>query len=447
MSEPQTTAWDRDCLEALKSIGKTLGQMSLYKLGHPAVAATLKLAEDSLAQALAQLPQGELSYSIDQDKLIVNGRIIAAVNQLPNPVAGFFNRFKLNTLTFKSGLENSELAVFCELAASRPDDKAAGDPQAFLAERGVTRIVLNEAIYSKGASSTSQPQAQAERPATPLAELQALGQAIEQKSLDNTMRALVERAVSDNAQRGKVYEQVMELLKEDIERRIGEVVKPLREEKNVLQNEQTRTQTVLTNMAEGVIMVDEHGKILMMNPAAEQVYGSSLGQLAGAHLTEKVGEEHVVTLAAEIATPKDRAIGRDVKVAGADDTLRTVKSSGAVVQNEAGKVVGMVASLTDVAKQKELQRMQRDFVAHMTHELRAPLSSIRAALEILQGEVGPKVKEEDNKMLATAIKNSDRLADLINSILDFSKIESGQMQVYPKKADAEKIARDGVESL
>ena len=447
MSEPQTTAWDRDCLEALKSIGKTLGQMSLYKLGHPAVAATLKLAEDSLAQALAQLPQGELSYSIDQDKLIVNGRIIAAVNQLPNPVAGFFNRFKLNTLTFKSGLENSELAVFCELAASRPDDKAAGDPQAFLAERGVTRIVLNEAIYSKGASSTSQPQAQAERPATPLAELQALGQAIEQKSLDNTMRALVERAVSDNAQRGKVYEQVMELLKEDIERRIGEVVKPLREEKNVLQNEQTRTQTVLTNMAEGVIMVDEHGKILMMNPAAEQVYGSSLGQLAGAHLTEKVGEEHVVTLAAEIATPKDRAIGRDVKVAGADDTLRTVKSSGAVVQNEAGKVVGMVASLTDVAKQKELQRMQRDFVAHMTHELRAPLSSIRAALEILQGEVGPKVKEEDNKMLATAIKNSDRLADLINSILDFSKIESGQMTVYPKKDDPERIGREAVESL
>jgi signal transduction histidine kinase len=50
-------------------------------------------------------------------------------------------------------------------------------------------------------------------------------------------------------------------------------------------------------------------------------------------------------------------------------------------------------------------------------------------------------------MLNTALKNSDRLAELINSILDFSKIESGQMAVFPKKADAEKIAREAVDSL
>lgn len=451
MAEPQTTAWDRQCLEALKSLGKTLGQMTLYKLGHPAVAATIKLAEDNLADALVQLPQGELSYSLDQDKLIANGRIIAGVNQLPNSVPGFFKRFKLNTLTFKSGLSNAELAAFCELAASRPDDKLSADPQAYLAERGVSHIVLNEAIYSKLAENASPTApaaaAQPDRPAAPAVELKALDEALDKKSLDSIMQILVERAVPDSEQRGKVYDKVMSLLKEDIERRIDQVIKPLVEEKNILQNEQTRTQGVLTNIAEGVIMVDEHGKILMMNPAAEHIYGSSLGQVAGMHLAEKASEEHVVALAAEIATPKDRPIAPEVKVAGADDTRRTLKASGAVVQNEAGKVVGMVQSLTDVAKHKEFQRMQRDFVSHMTHELRAPLSSIRAALEILQGEVGPKVKDEDNKMLATAIKNSDRLADLINSILDFSKIESGQMTVFPKKDDGERIAREAVESL
>jgi PAS domain S-box-containing protein len=201
-------------------------------------------------------------------------------------------------------------------------------------------------------------------------------------------------------------------------------------------------------MVEGVVMVDEAGKILMMNPAAEQLYGASLAEVAGQPLTSKASEEHVITLAKELtAPPGDHAVDASVDVAGGGDTRRTIKSSGAIVQNQDGKVVGMVSQLTDVAKHKELQRMQRDFIAHVTHELRAPLSSIRAALEILQGEVSDKIREEENRMLQTALKNADRLADLINSILDFSKIESGQMAVFPKKYDAERIARDGVDSL
>ena len=240
----------------------------------------------------------------------------------------------------------------------------------------------------------------------------------------------------------------MQLLQEDIERRIEQVTRPLRQEKTVLQNEQLRTQAVLQNMAEGVVIVDDQGKILMMNPAAEHIYGTTLAQAAGKHLTEKAGEEHVVSLAEELKTPpSDREGDKSVHVKAVEDTRRTLQASGAIVQNEAGRVVGMVSTLSDVAKHKALERMQRDFVAHVTHELRAPLSSIRAALEILQGEISGKMKDEENRMLATALKNSDRLADLISSILDFSKIESGQMAVFPKKADAERIAREGIESL
>jgi signal transduction histidine kinase len=117
------------------------------------------------------------------------------------------------------------------------------------------------------------------------------------------------------------------------------------------------------------------------------------------------------------------------------------------VKTEEGKVVGMVSALPDQTKHKELQRMQRDFVAHVTHELRAPLSSIRAALEILQGQFVGKIEEDETRMLNTALKNSDRLSEMINSILDFSKIESGQMEVFTKPTDAVQIARDAVDSL
>ena len=454
--QEEATAWDRQCLEALKSLGKTLGQMTLYKIGHPAVAATIQLAQDNLAAALSQTPQGELAFSLDADKLLCNGRIVGSVGALPSSIPGVFNRFKLSTLSFKSGLSNEELAAFCELCSSRPGAGAPADPKAYLEERGVSRVSFNEAVYAKmnaapeeqGAAALASIQAAVAAAAgDPEAEARAILEAVETQSLDATIAALVGKAVSDPARRAEVLKRVMELLRTDVEKRIAEAVKPLQEERNMLANEQQRTQSVLSNMVEGVVMVDEQGKILMMNPAAEQIYGTTLSQVAGQPVSLKAGEEHVVTMAAELTTPKDREISKEVSVSGDDDTKKTLKSAGAIVQNEQGKVVGMVSSLPDVAKHKELQRMQRDFIAHVTHELRAPLSSIKAALEILEGEVAGKIKEDEARMLQTAMKNSDRLADLINSILDFSKIESGQMQVYPKKADAERIAREGVDSL
>lgn len=451
MAETQTASpFDKQCLEALKMLGKTLGQMTLYKIGHPAVAATIQLAHEQMTAALSQAP--ELSFSIDGDKLLCNGRIVGPVNSLPNVIPAVFNRFKIGSLSFKPGVTTDDIAKFCELCAMRPGTPGGpASPAAYLTEKNVSSISLNEAVYAKMSGQPLNQAAVAETAGAPAADAAAdaapILAAVDQASVDYTISTLVSKAVADPAKRAEVYQKVMELLKMDIEKRLEEAIKPLREERNLLANEQQRTQSVLSNMVEGVVVVDDQGKILMMNPAAEQIYGTTLAQAAGQHITAKAGEEHLITLANEINTPKDREINKEVKATGEADVKKTLQSAGAIVQNEQGKVVGMVNSLADVAKHKELQRMQRDFVAHITHELRAPLASIRAALEILQGEVKDRIKEDEARMLGTAVKNSDRLADLINSILDFSKIESGQMQVFPKKADPERIGRESVDSL
>lgn len=429
MADPQpAAAWDKACLEALRALGKTLGQMTLYKIGHPAVAETLKTAEEQLNRVLGQAAEGQLTFSFDAEKLVANGRIVGGRKDLPTSVPAVFSRFKLASLTFKAGLSNAELAAFCELASLRADAEAARDPEAYLKGKGVTRIVFSEAVYAKMTED-------------------ALVQAISQRSLDEIVQALIGSALSDPKAQRKAYDKVTQLVADDIQRRVDEVVRPLQQERDVLANEQTRTQNVISNMVEGVVVVDDAGKILMMNPVAEQIYGTTLAQAAGTNLIEKTGEEHIVTMACEIATPADRPIKPEVQIAGEGEVKKTLKSAGAVVQNEQGKLVGMVSSLSDAAKYKEVQRMQRDFIAHVTHELRAPLTSISAALEVLEGEISGKLGESQTKMLASARTNSGRLAELINGILDFSKIESGQMQVFPKKADPERIAREGVDSL
>jgi PAS domain S-box-containing protein len=472
---------ERQTLEALKAIGKALGQMALYKVGHPAVIATIAAAQENLASALGLSSNGEIAIGIDRDKLILNGRVVGSLGQLPVSLANLFNRFKLTSLSFKTGISTDELIAFCELAAMRADSPAAADPKGWLAGRSVANIVFNEAVYLKagdkaagaggaegaapggGGSGTGGGSGDGEGPggggsgdgagpggggaAGAQAAIQGISDAIAGGSLERTMMALVEKAVPDPVLRKKVIDQVMKLLESDIAKRVEEVTVPLKREKKTLQNEAKRTDSVISNMVEGVVVVDDQGKILMMNPAAEQIYGQTLAQSAGKAITDKPNEQFVVTLASELTTPADRDIAGDVKLQGDADTQRTLRASSAVVKTEEGKVVGMVSSLPDQTKHKELQKMQRDFVAHVTHELRAPLSSIRAALEILQGQFASKIEEDETRMLNTALKNSDRLAEMINSILDFSKIESGQMTVYTKPVEAEKIARDAVDSL
>ena len=466
---------EKQTLEALKAIGKALGQMALYKVGHPAVGATIAVAHENLTAALALSSNGELAVGIDHDKLILNARVVGNLSQLPASLANLFKRFKLTSLSFKAGLTSDELVSFCELAAMRADSPAAADPKGWLAGRSVVSIVFNEAVYLKAGDKGGAPgtgaggasagegkgggDGQAGEGAGPgagagdggaaaaQAAIQGISDAIAAGSLERTMMALVEKAVPDPVLRKKVIDQVMKLLEQDIAKRVEEVTIPLKREKKTLENEAKRTDSVLGSMVEGVVVVDEQGKILMMNPAAEQIYGQTLAQSAGKPITDKPSEQFIVTMANELSTPADRDIAADVKLQGAADTQRTLRASSAVVKTEEGKVVGMVSALPDATKHKELQRMQRDFVAHVTHELRAPLSSIRAALEILQGQFASKIEEDETRMLNTALKNSDRLAEMINSILDFSKIESGQMEVFTKPADAGQIAKDAVDSL
>ena len=140
---------ERQALEALKAIGKALGQMALYKVGHPAVLATITAAQENLAAALALSPSADLSIGIDRDKLILNGRVVGTLAQLPAALANVFTRFKLTSLTFRTGLSADELIAFCELAAMRADSPAAADPKGYLAGRSVSNIVFSLALASR----------------------------------------------------------------------------------------------------------------------------------------------------------------------------------------------------------------------------------------------------------------------------------------------------------
>jgi two-component system phosphate regulon sensor histidine kinase PhoR len=92
------------------------------------------------------------------------------------------------------------------------------------------------------------------------------------------------------------------------------------------------------------------------------------------------------------------------------------------------EVSGVVAVLHDVTREKDIARMKTDFVSNVSHELKTPLASIKAYVEMLMdGEAEDEdTKREFYEIIST---EADRLHRLIENILDISRIESGVVKV------------------
>lgn len=437
-------------MELLKSLARSLGQMGLYKPGHPAVQESLAQVYVMLNKLLSTAP--EISIALDNDKVLANGRLLFSADRLPGSLRNIFTRLRLHSITFLPGVTQGELTSFCELAALKSEPGHAVKAGDFLKEKGVEKIRTNEDIYAK---VEKKPKGAPRHAAPPSQEVRALkkpavsvGEQIAGQSFESAVGILAEKASPDNEDRKKIVQTVLEQFRRELDQKIRTATEQLRKEKKKIENDQMRTESVISSAAEGLVVVDNSGKILMMNPAAEQISGKPLSESVGKAVFDIAGlEKQVVALAKEISSPDDRNVSKEITLKGDPDTSRSMRQSTAVVQSQDGKIVGTMSVPPDIAKYKETQKMQRDFVANVTHELRSPLTSIRAALEMLNRDLKVKLGATDMRVLNTAIRNSERLGSLINDILDFSKLESGALTAHPQESSAAEIASEAVESM
>jgi len=85
--------------------------------------------------------------------------------------------------------------------------------------------------------------------------------------------------------------------------------------------------------------------------------------------------------------------------------------------------------------------------AYLTHELRAPVTSIRLGLEILAEQVQDRLEADEKQMLVLAIRNTQRLEGLVDDIMDYSKIAAGKMAIIKEACDARALVDDAIGAL
>lgn len=204
------------------------------------------------------------------------------------------------------------------------------------------------------------------------------------------------------------------------------------------------TEAVIHSIAEGLVVVNSTGRVIMMNPAAEKLLGISKKDKIGKSLSEDQKDEQLISLIKN-QPGKD---GKEIELAAhQDETRKILRASTAVVENEEGKTVGMVSVLSDITKQKELDQMKSSFVANVSHELRTPLVAMEKSISLmLHKDAGPLTQTQE-QFLSIAHRNLERLSLLINDLLNLSKLESGKAEIKKAPVAIDKVISEAVEGL
>lgn len=132
---------------------------------------------------------------------------------------------------------------------------------------------------------------------------------------------------------------------------------------------------------------------------------------------------------------------------GADGEYRTFLTRVVPIRDEKGKIIRWFGSNTDITKQKELERQKDDFLGIASHELKTPVTSIKAYGQVLERIFQKRGDSASVELLSKMGTQVDRLTSLIEDLLDVTKIQSGRLKFNDNYFDFNVLVEEIVEEL
>ncbi len=190
---------------------------------------------------------------------------------------------------------------------------------------------------------------------------------------------------------------------------------------------QVKQQSLIATMADGAILLDEEGLIVLVNPTARRLFRWEGRNLEGQELLNVLPE----ILSNELHTPIASLLGNkgennDLRCSFGEPsrTLRIVLQS---VRDSTGETLkGIAVTIQDLTREVELNAAQNRFISNVSHELRTPLFNIKSYVETLYDLDDQLTADEKKEFLGIANNETDRLTRLVNDVLDLSRLESGR---------------------
>ena len=218
----------------------------------------------------------------------------------------------------------------------------------------------------------------------------------------------------------------------------NEMASDLRRTIGAIEEERSEIAAILAGMADGVAIVDEEGRVVALNRAAERMLETVEATARGRSVAEVVRQHELVehlTRGSPPETPLVITLGRDRRQVQV--VVTPVKVADRTHQ---------VVLLQDVTELRRAEAIRRDFVANVSHELRTPLASLRALVETLEDgalDDPPAAREFLTRMHVEV----DGLSQMVEELLELARIESGRVQLRFARSDVGRLVEAAAERL
>ena len=210
-----------------------------------------------------------------------------------------------------------------------------------------------------------------------------------------------------------------------------------------LEAERVRMAAILSGMVEGVLVVDPHGRLQLVNDAARQMLNVD-PNLIGRHYVEAIRHPGVVQHLGS-ALKGERPHPIEVPLETRSGTTHTTRIFRAQATPASAASAGAVLVLHDISDLRRTDRVRRDFVANVSHELRTPLTAVRGYVEALMDDSIDAA--ERRTFLSVIDRHTRRMERLVRDLLRLARLDAQQETVDAQPLDVSSLFRAVVVDL
>ena len=250
-------------------------------------------------------------------------------------------------------------------------------------------------------------------------------------------RALVEPLDTldlDHPLAGEAYDELVPLLS-----RIEQQHREIADQRVQLGQQRNEFQTVIDNMREGLVLLNQSGRILLINRS-----GRNLMKAMAEEDDLAAGEEIITSRNSVVDSLLDKAYDGKTSSATIIINSRSYEIHASPVESDEG-IHGAVLFYVDVTEKVEAEQLRREFSANVSHELKTPLHSISGCAELMLSGI---VKEEDKpRFLKQIYDEAQHMVSLIENIIKISRLDEEADALPVDKVDLYEIAQTVIEQL
>ena len=204
-----------------------------------------------------------------------------------------------------------------------------------------------------------------------------------------------------------------------------------------LEAEREKLNQAIAKIAEGILILDEKGNVVLLNPSLEALSGTSASDVIGKHVVELAGRSLIWKAAVEMWLQGREVLEKHVTVPGSvlPEETQTYQIRATKIYNPNGELEGAVISFRDISRLTQIERLKAQFVSSISHELRTPLHAIRLFLYNLVQNYDTLPDAKKKQFIRIVSEQVNTLHYLIEQLLILSRLDAGRLKPYRIKSD------------